>query len=462
MVMGTAAFLLAGILLVASAAGMNLILSNLTDSRNLVLHTTAILRGIAELHVDVRAAETGQRGYILTGERRYLAPYERATHRIWHGLEALERSVMVPEMRKRLEQLRPLVGDKLEELARTVALRDHDFEAALAVVRTDAGQTIMEDIDALVAEFVEAEQDLLNQRTHVLERQAAWAARIAALTAILSLLSTVLGVLWVTRQRAIASMLEAERRFRNDLERQVEARTEQLSEVNRELDAFAYTISHDLRAPLRAIHGYADALLEDHGAALPKEGHRFASRIMSAADRMESLIRDILAYSRLAREDVSLRPMSLEAAVDKVLADMSPLINDTDARIDIQRPMHWVKAHPPTLLQLVENLVSNAVKFVPTGRRPHVVLSSEARDDRVRLWVEDNGIGIEQPHRERVFQPFQRLHGVETYPGTGIGLAIVSRSVERMGGQCGMMPGEGGGSRFWADLEAANREETPQ
>jgi len=406
------------------------------------------------LHIHVQAAETGQRGYILTGERRYLAPYEQASARVWDSFQRLDKTVQDPGQATRLRRLRPLLEAKLDELARTVELRHRSLEEALAVVRTDVGQRLMEEIDAVVGEFERAEQDIMISRTQRLERQAAWTSRIAWLTGFLALASAIIGVVWVVRQRADARLLRAEQHFRRDLERQVEDRTAQLTQVNRELDAFAYTISHDLRAPLRAMNGYADALVEDYGPMLPEEGHRFASRIVSAAGRMEDLIQDILAYSRLAREEVSVRPVNLENIVNRVVADAEPLIREANAIVEVERPLPDVMAHPPTLAQAIGNLLSNAIKFVPPGQTPCVGIRTEERDGQVRLWVEDNGIGIDPAHQDRVFQPFQRLHGVETYPGTGIGLAIVRRSVERIGGRCGVVSRTGEGSRFWIELKA--------
>jgi signal transduction histidine kinase len=114
-----------------------------------------------------------------------------------------------------------------------------------------------------------------------------------------------------------------------------------------------------------------------------------------------------------------------------------------------------VNAHRPTLVQAIENLLTNAIKFVAPGTRADVRITAEQRDDFVRLTIDDNGIGLDPAQHERVFQPFQRLHGVEAYPGTGIGLAIVRRSMDRMGGSCGVDPKPGGGSRFWIELQAA-------
>jgi signal transduction histidine kinase len=243
-----------------------------------------------------------------------------------------------------------------------------------------------------------------------------------------------------------------------DLEHRVEDRTQALAEVNRELDAFAYSISHDLRAPLRTMQGYAEALLEDFGEGLPPEGRHYTRRISAAATRMEDLIADILAYSRLAKDEVSIRPEALEAVLDQVLVDLEPMLSNTEAVVRVERPLPKVQANRAVLRQVLNNLITNAVKFVRPGDRPTTSVHAEQRLSHVRVWIEDNGIGIAPEHQQRVFDPFQRLHGVETYPGTGIGLAIVRRAVTRMGGACGVESKLGQGSRFWIELRSVEQD----
>jgi signal transduction histidine kinase len=231
-------------------------------------------------------------------------------------------------------------------------------------------------------------------------------------------------------------------------------RTAGLAAANKELDAFAYTISHDLRAPLRAMHGYSDALLEDYGDILPEDGRQFVHATAAAAIRMNALIEDILTYARLSREEITLKPQLLEPLVDRARSSALEA-NGTRGAITIDAPLGAVYAHSGMLAQMLLNLLSNALKFVEPGKDALVRISSERLGDRLRLYVDDNGIGIAPEHREQVFEPFNRLHGVEAFPGTGIGLAIVRRGAERMGGSSGTEPLPGGGSRFWIELRAA-------
>ncbi len=228
--------------------------------------------------------------------------------------------------------------------------------------------------------------------------------------------------------------------------------SKQLADANHELETFSYSVSHDLRAPLRAMQGFAQALLEDYGGRLDSTGQHYAGRIVSAAERMDLLIQDLLAYSRLGRLALDLAPVELDAVVRDALALQDAELKERRARVNVDTPLPRVRAHAATLRQVVANLVSNAAKFVATGTEPRVRVRAEEHDDRVRLWVEDNGIGVAPEHHERVFRVFERLHGIESYPGTGIGLAIVRKGMERMGGRSGVESEPGRGSRFWIEF----------
>ncbi|MHB8404405.1 MAG: ATP-binding protein [Gammaproteobacteria bacterium] len=250
---------------------------------------------------------------------------------------------------------------------------------------------------------------------------------------------------------------DALRHHMHDLEQRVAERTADLDASNRELDAFAYSAAHDLRAPLRAMHGFADAILEDYGSRLDEAGRNYLARIVKASQNMDALIRDLLAYSRLGRKQITLEGVSLNEVIKEVLADLAAEIEMRHASISLEVPAMQVEAHRGTLKQVILNLVSNAIKFVAPEKRPEVRIQASARDGRVILSVSDNGIGIAPGHRERIFNVFERLHGAETYPGTGIGLSIVKKGLARMHGEIHVESGENG-SLFQANLREFIRE----
>ncbi len=236
---------------------------------------------------------------------------------------------------------------------------------------------------------------------------------------------------------------------------ELERLTSELQEANSAMEAFTHSVSHDLRAPLRAMWGFAEALQEDYGEKLDEPGRRYTRSVMDAARRMDELIEDLLAYSRLSRVEMELAPVDLEATVREVVHEVCTGDQRRKKSVTVTPPLPSVIAHRLTLVQVLTNLLSNALKFVAPGTRPQIRVFAEERDRRIRLWVEDNGLGIAPHHHKRIFLPFERLHGPEPYPGTGIGLAIVRKGVERMGGTAGVDSEPGRGSRFWIELPAA-------
>jgi PAS domain S-box-containing protein len=218
------------------------------------------------------------------------------------------------------------------------------------------------------------------------------------------------------------------------LERRIQERTGRLAEANMELRAFAHTIAHDLRAPLCNVEGYTYALLEDETPRLSEQGRSFLARIGDATRRMDRLITDLLAYSQLSRAELTLQPVDLERVLQLVLSDMETQIRRSGAKIEIASPLPAVPGNEAILVEVFENLVGNAIKFVAPGVAPVVTIRAEADGGVAHVWISDNGIGIPAAERERVFGVFERLHGEEAYPGTGIGLAIVKKAMERLGG----------------------------
>ena len=236
-----------------------------------------------------------------------------------------------------------------------------------------------------------------------------------------------------------------------ELEVEVVRRTAELAATNRQLEAFVYSIAHDLRAPLRAMQGFSELLVEEAGAVLSATGQDYANRINKSAQFMDALMSDLLAFSRISQHQVKLTAVALKPVLESVLWRLQKEIQEKHARVESVGPWPVVQAHEPTLTQVLFNLVNNALKFAVPGVAPAVRLRWEKRGEFVRVWVEDDGIGIAPDHQDQIFKVFTRLQG-EKYQGTGIGLAIVQKGVERMGGRVGVESASGQGSRFWFEL----------
>jgi signal transduction histidine kinase len=261
---------------------------------------------------------------------------------------------------------------------------------------------------------------------------------------------------WVSAQ---CTLVMETRRLREELQRsnvrldaEVRDRTARLQDSVNELEHFSYTITHDLRAPLRAMQGFASLLGEKVNGNLDSEGKDFLSRIMTAAARMDRLITDALSYSRIVREELPLAPVDLRELLEGMLASY-PAFQPPAARIEVAQDLPQVMANEAGLTQLFSNLLGNAVKFVPKDRVPEVRIHGERTNGTVRICVADNGIGIDPSMHDRVFVMFQRLS--KDYEGTGIGLALVRKIAERMGGSVSVESEPGEGCRFWVELRAA-------
>ena len=222
-----------------------------------------------------------------------------------------------------------------------------------------------------------------------------------------------------------------------------------------DLEGFSYSLAHDMRAPLRAMRSFASLIEEADGKRLSAESRDFLQRIGTSAVRLDELIRDSLSYARIIREELPLRPVGLcQLLRDMLQAYPNLQPSEADVIIDCDGAA-LVLGNQAGLVQCFSNLLGNAVKFVPPGARPWVRVWTEDYGDRLRVWVEDRGIGIPKDAQEKIFAMFQRLHRSEEYPGTGVGLALVRKVVQRMGGAVGLESAPGRGSKFWVELPKA-------
>jgi len=233
----------------------------------------------------------------------------------------------------------------------------------------------------------------------------------------------------------------------------LETKVKEQEEMNAELEAFSYSVSHDLRAPLRAIEGFSDIILQDFRDKIPGEAKEFLGQIVASTARMNRLVRDLLDYSRIATLELEATPVNVWAAIFDALNQLEPELRP-DVSVAVE-PNLQVKGHQAIVRQVISNLINNAVKFAQPGKKPVVEVRAFRRGDSVGIQVQDHGIGIAQQHQERVFKVFERLHDSDEYPGTGIGLAIVRRGVSRMGGTIKLRSELGKGSIFEISLPAA-------
>ena len=235
----------------------------------------------------------------------------------------------------------------------------------------------------------------------------------------------------------------------DELEHKVFERTVSLQRTVNDLEAFSYSISHDLRSPLRAMLGYSRALLEDF-PNLPALVVDYLQKVARSAERLDHLVQDLLEFSRMSHDEEAVAPVDLDRLLRDIVQQYPNFQGDLDILIDGKLPV--VLGHETALTQVVSNLLANAVKFVPPDRRPEVKVKAEVAEHVVRVEFIDNGIGIAPENQERIFKMFEQINPPGRYTGTGIGLAVVKKAVEKMQGSLGVESTEGRGSKFWIEL----------
>jgi hypothetical protein len=242
------------------------------------------------------------------------------------------------------------------------------------------------------------------------------------------------------------------KRLNQDLEERVTERTAQLSQANMELEAFSYTVSHDLKAPLRGIDGYSQLLVEEYGDRLDGEGRRFVERIRKGVQQMSDLIADLLAYSRIERRDMAHEPVALLPLVEQIVDSYHADIQKQGAEVRLAMEPFTLPLDREGMAVVLRNLIGNALKFSKGSASPRIEIGTRHETGRRILWVRDNGVGFDLKYHDRIFGIFQRLHRAEEFPGTGVGLALVAKAVQRMGGRVWAESQPGAGATFYLEF----------
>ena len=419
---------------------------------NLVEQTRHVLLGIEEALSLLKDAETSQRGYILTSQERYLEPLEAARKKIpeeLNTLRALTRDN--PRQRFHLEHLRTLVTQKLTEIDEVIHVHDENpaSSAAAELVRTGTGKTIMDQIRAVTAQMKDAENNLLRLRAEKSRTSVQQAFFFIIFGNMLGF--AILVFAFVRLRLEVREREQAEGKI-SALNSELEQDAARLASANKELESFSYSVSHDLRSPLRAIDGFSRILQEDYADKLDAEGQRVLDVIRDNSQEMAQLIDDLLAFSRLGRQEIESSEIDMAALAGdavKELRSTPSAFNKISIKIN-ELSKSW--GDRSLLRQVWINLISNAIKYSSKRDNAQIIISGSSAAGEHVYSIRDNGVGFDMKYYDRLFGVFQRLHSAEQFPGTGVGLAIVQRIVARHGGRVWAEGKENEGATFFFAL----------
>jgi signal transduction histidine kinase len=459
---------LALLLIVAAAAWLTLRTGAHTEE---VINERGLRMVTGVIQTAMLDAETGQRGYLLTGEDRYLQPYTAALDVIRDGLADLNQLYRLDDRPDdRLVRLKVLIDEKLGELAETIDLaRAGRRDQALAMVRTDQGKATMDRIRGVLTGLIEQAETRVTGRLDELHRASTMLLWVVGFGAVLIVLFGG-GAAWVV-VRYTAELVAAQRELQvanASLEERVAERTVSLTRANDEIQRFAYIVSHDLRSPLVNIMGFtselevgAEALKRYIGGdAQQADKARIAALedipeaigfIRASTDRMDALINAILKLSREGRRDLNPEPIDLAKLFASTAASVQHQLDDADATLSVPDKAPIIVSDRLALEQVVGNVVDNAVKYLARDRPGRIAIVVTPSPGRVSIAISDNGRGIAAQDSERIFELFRRA-GTQDRPGEGIGLAHVRALARRLGGDISVQSELGRGSTFRIDL----------
>ncbi len=434
-------------------------------------------------------AETGHRGFVITGEEQYLQPYQQALSKLDQQLALIREAFQGDALQlEREDRLKDNINLKLNEMKEILDLRNaRGFEAAREHMKLDVGLKYMDDVRTLIQSMNDHEREQLAVLVeHVAESRSRALAMLVAGSIVLVGMSVAAFTLIRQQLKFRSSMEHLLRESNAELEQRVQHRTEallitnvslqeeieerkrleeqavkfttELQGSNRELEQFASVASHDLQEPLRKIQAFSDRLVTKYRDQIDDNGKEYIDRIQFSAGRMRRLIEDLLTFSRVSTKGKSFAPVDLNEVLKGVLVDLEVRIQETHATIAIDS-LPTIEADELQMRQLFQNLLGNGLKFhrpgVPTELQLKVRNTSNSVHEEpsfCEMTFTDNGIGFENQYAERIFQLFQRLHGRSDYEGTGMGLAICKKIVERHGGTISAEGFPGTGAAFTVRL----------
>ncbi|MEW6127288.1 MAG: CHASE3 domain-containing protein [Acidobacteriota bacterium] len=440
---------------------------NIVDNERRVSLTLEVMNYLESLRALSIANESSMRGFVLTGDNFFINDYEQDKAQTFELIQNIRnRTSDNPLQQQQINKLETYIQEKFLYSDEAVKRRwESGYETAKEFVASGKGKGLMKEINSTAETMIKEETNLLNIR----QEQSADSIRTANFSfAVTTILASLLlfGVYYFFSQilKERRNSEDALRIANEKLESTVAERTLELERSNRELQDFAFVASHDLQEPLRKIQAFGDRLKLKYRPELGAQGTDYLNRMQNAAERMSRLITDLLTFSRVSTHTQPFQPINLNQTVDEVLSDLEVRIQQTAGKVEVGE-LPEIAADPLQMRQLFQNLIGNALKFHRPEEPPiiHIIgeiLNGNANDSedltatvpQCQIIVSDNGIGFDESYVERIFTPFQRLHNKNEYEGTGMGLAVCRKIVERHNGTIIAKSTPGQGSQFIINL----------
>lgn len=398
--------------------------------------TNRVILDSEQLISSLRQTETHLRGYLLTGDPVFRVRYVSCRDSLSGQLAIIDSLIDHPGQRQRMQTMRGIIGQSVAAMNNSMALKDSQTTWPGLADNVLQSKALMEATLAVNREFQQQQQQMLNRQNHLRQQNYLLSPNYLRLVGGVSVVLLLFSSLFL--------LTELQGRIR--VQRQLEEKIQALNHSNAELEQYAYVASHDLQEPLRKIRAFADRLLLRHRARVPEDAVHLLEKIERAAERMQTLIQDLLMYSRTITPEGHLQPTNLNQVLSNVKSDLSVLLADRHVTITTN-PLPVLMAHPSQVHQLFLNLLTNAIKFAKEAVCPIIQIHYAYLEETSHMPEElksntpyhylkftDNGIGFEQDYAQKIFDIFQKLHDRNAYEGTGIGLAICKRVVANHGG----------------------------
>lgn len=397
-----------------------------THTQEVVISLEETLSAFSEMHSIIR-------GYILFTDPYFLKNFYETKNEIYERLNKVDNLTKDnAEQQQKISTVRPLIDEKILYLENQVVKRQRtSIQSYVMPFRSPQGIPLTEKIKTILRDMKKEEAALLSIRKKKSEQNLTIATAFVFSGIVLNL-SFIILQNWLIyreskRRRAAEDAVE-------ESNKNLKTHSEQLERSNKDLEAFSYSVSHDLRAPIRGISGFSKILMEDHGNDLGEEGRRILNIVIQNSENMGQLIDDLLEYSRLGRREIAFSVVNMKSMAEKILEEVTNYYPESKMETIVGDLPH-TKADSGLLKQLLFNLVSNAFKYSNKKDSPKVEIGSYQNDGETVFFVKDNGAGFDMKYQHKLFNIFQRLHHADQFEGTGVGLAIVKRVIEKHDGR---------------------------